>query len=823
MSHESCYHCGLPVPANTHFTVEIKGESQPMCCPGCQAVATAICDGGLSRFYQYRAANAIRPDLSKESVLEAYDLPEVQMDYVEQLPDVSGKPGHLRIQLLVGGITCAACAWLIEQHLETLSGILSVRVNVTNHRAVVEWDAQQLKLSELLKAFLTIGYDARPASDEAARSLREKENRRFIQRLGVAGLGMMQAGMIAVGLYAGAFQGMDPVWQNYLRWVSLIIALPVVLFSAYPFFQAAIRNLRIGHLTMDVPVSLAIGLAFIASCWATVSKTGEVYFDSVSMFTFFLLLGRYLEMRVRHRNDSYAEGLGQLLPPTTTKLSEQGEASVPVKSLQKGDLIRIAVGETIPCDGKIEEGVSSVVEAVLTGEQLPVFKQLGDLVSAGTVNSENPLIVRVSAVGKQTRLSAILSLVEQAKTEKPVQVALADRVAGYFVLAVLFIAAGVALWWWQHEPQQALWVVLSVLVVTCPCALSLATPAAMAVATGALRQKGFLVSRGHVLEVLSSADQMIFDKTGTLTLGNMTIAEVIPLSDLSKRVIVQIAAGLESGSRHPISKAFSEIAEKIAVNNVEQQVGAGISGTIDVDEIPDNIFIAAGLNTASSQITVAIGQPSYITSLFGVTPPDLPTTDATKLPLLLATDQGPLGWVLLQDQLRPGAAEAISKLKSRGLGISLLSGDRENSVADMAKKLGIEHWFGEMSPEQKLIQAKQLQQGGHKLVMVGDGINDVPVLSGADVSVALGDATDFARIHADSIMLSGNLDTLPNAIALARATRSIIRQNLIWALLYNLVALPLAAAGMIPPWAAAIGMSTSSLLVVLNALRLNRL
>lgn len=833
MSNESCYHCGLPVPANTHFTVEIKGESQPMCCPGCQAVATAICDGGLSRFYQYRAANATRPDLSRQSVLEAYDLPEVQADYVEQIPDVSGRPSHLRIQLLVGGITCAACAWLIEQHLEKLSGILSVRVNVTNHRAVVEWDPQQLKLSELLKAFLTIGYDARPASDEAARSLREKENRRFIQRLGVAGLGMMQAGMIAVGLYAGAFQGMDPVWQNYLRWVSLIIALPVVLFSAYPFFQAAIRNLRIGHLTMDVPVSLAIGLAFIASCWATISKTGEVYFDSVSMFTFFLLLGRYLEMRVRHRNDSYAEGLGQLLPPTTTKLSEQGEVSVPVKSLQADDLIRIAVGETIPCDGKIEEGVSSVVEAVLTGEQLPVFKQPGDLVSAGTVNSENPLIVRVSAVGKQTRLSAILSLVEQAKTEKPVQVALADRVAGYFVLAVLFIAAGVAFWWWQHEPQQALWVVLSVLVVTCPCALSLATPAAMAVATGALGQKGFLVSRGHVLEVLSSADQMIFDKTGTLTLGNMTIAEVIPLSGLSKEVLskevlsektlVQIAAGLESGSRHPISKAFSEIAEKIAVNNIEQQVGGGISGMVNIDQIPDNTFMATGFNTATGQIKVAIGQPGYITNLFGVTPPDLPTTDATKLPLLLATEQGPLGWVLLQDQLRPGAAEAISKLKAAGLGVSLLSGDRENSVADMAQKLSIEHWLGEMSPEQKLIQAKQLQQDGHKLVMVGDGINDVPVLSGADVSVALGDATDFARIHADSIMLSGNLDTLPNAIALARATRSIIRQNLIWALLYNLVALPLAAAGMIPPWAAAIGMSTSSLLVVLNALRLNRL
>ena len=833
MSHESCYHCGLPVPANTHFTVEIKGESHPMCCPGCQAVATAICDGGLSRFYQYRAANATRPDLSKQSALEAYDLPEVRSDYVEQITDADGSSKHQRIQLLVGGITCAACAWLIEQHLEKLPGILSVRVNVTNHRAVVEWDVEQLKLSELLKAFLTIGYDARPASDEAARSLREKENRRFIQRLGVAGLGMMQAGMIAVGLYAGAFQGMDPVWQNYLRWVSLIIALPVVSFSAYPFFQAAIRNLRIGHLTMDVPVSLAIGLAFTASCWATISKTGEVYFDSVSMFTFFLLLGRYLEMRVRHRNDSYAEGLGQLLPPTTTKLSEGGEVSVPVKSLQVGDFIRIASGETIPCDGKVEEGASSVVEAVLTGEQLPVFKQPGDLVSAGTVNSENPLVVTVSAIGKQTRLSAILSLVEKAKTEKPVQVALADRVAGYFVLAVLLIAAGVAFWWWQHEPQQALWVVLSVLVVTCPCALSLATPAAMAVATGALRQKGFLVSRSHVLEALSSADHIIFDKTGTLTLGNMTIAEVIPLSSFSdqalseetflKKKIVQIAAGLESGSRHPISKAFLGITERVIVNTVEQQVGAGISGMVDVREIPKNTFTTTTFNTTTGQIKVAIGQPSYIASLFDVVLPDLPTSDTTKLPLLLATEQGPLGWVLLQDQLRPGAEKAISKLKATGLDVSLLSGDRESSVADMAQKLGIDHWSGGMSPEQKLTQAKQLQKDGHKLVMVGDGINDVPVLSGADVSVALGDATDFARIHADSIMLSGNLDTLPKAITLSCATRSIIRQNLIWALVYNLVALPLAAAGMIPPWAAAIGMSTSSLLVVLNALRLNRL
>jgi Cu2+-exporting ATPase len=805
MSDKSCYHCGLPVPENTHFTVEIKGKERDMCCPGCQAVASAICDGGLSRFYQYRATNAVRPDMTKPSALLAYDLPEVQEDYVEQLED-----GHRRIQLLVGGITCAACAWLIEQHLKKFSAITSVSINVTSHRAMVEWDVTQLKLSELLTAFLSIGYDARPASDEVSRALREKENRRFIQRLGVAGLGMMQAGMIAVGLYAGAFQGMEPEWQNYLRWVSLLIALPVVLFSAYPFFHSAFRNLRMGHLTMDVPVSLAIGLAFSASCWATVMRTGEVYFDSVSMFTFFLLLGRYLEMRVRHRNDAHAEGLGQLLPPTTVKISDQGEVSVPVRALKSGDLIRVAAGETIPCDGVVHEGASSVVEAVLTGEQLPVSKRRGDTVSAGTINSESPLLITVSAVGKQTRLAAILSLVEQAKMEKPVQVALADRVAGHFVMAVLVVASVVAYWWWQHEPEQAIWVVLSVLVVTCPCALSLATPAAMAVATGALREHGFLVVRGHVIEALASADQIIFDKTGTLTLGNMSVSQVIPLSDFSEQQILQLAAGLENGSLHPIAKAFSDVTGKASVSALEHKVGAGISGDL------------AQVGMSANPTRIAIGTPRYISDLFAIDLPEIPPLLSAQLPLLLASEKGPLGWILLQDQLRPGVSNAIDKLREQGLGVLLLSGDRESSVADMAGQLNIEQWHGAMSPAQKLAKAKQLQQQGHRVVMVGDGINDVPVLSGADVSVALGDASDFARIHADSIMLSGNLDTLPHAIGLARSTRGVIRQNLGWALFYNLLALPLAAAGMVPPWAAAIGMSLSSLLVILNALRLNK-
>jgi P-type Cu2+ transporter len=797
MTPQSCYHCGLPVPAGTDWTLEIQGELRAMCCPGCLAVATAICDGGLARFYQYRTKSANRPEAPDQASLAVYDLPEVQADYVETVDD------NRQIRLLIGGITCTACAWLIENHLSKLPGVVDVRVNVTSHRALITWNPESLKLSELLKELQQIGYDPRPVSDEAIRQLRNHENRRFLQRLGIAGLGMMQAGMVAIGLYAGTFQGMEPEWQNFLRWVSFIIALPVVLFSAYPFFRAAWYSLRQGHLIMDVPVSLAILLGFSASCWATVTRTGEVYFDSIAMFTFFLLLGRYFEMRVRHRNDMRAESLGQLLPVTARRLNGNKEETIPVKLLSPGNLIRVAAGETIPCDGEITEGVSSVVEAVLTGEQMPVAKSPGDMVSAGTVNSENPLLISVSAVGHKTRLSAILQLVEKALSDKPAAVAMADRVAGYFVAAVLVISVLVAFWWWQHQPEEAIWVVLSVLVVTCPCALSLATPAAIAVATGELRQRGFLISRSRMLEVLSQVDRIVFDKTGTLTLGDLSIVEVIELADQKESDVLAIAATLEQDSRHPIARAFAGTAVTDRGTDVVQEVGSGISATIDGSRF-------------------AIGQPDYISRLFDLPMPAMAPVDAGQLPLLLAEQSRPLAWIILQDQLRSGAASAIQQLTAQGLETVLLSGDRVAAVENMATKLCIQQWFGQQSPAAKLDWVNRCQQAGHRVLMVGDGINDVPVLSGADASVALGDASDFARIHADSILLSGNLNTLPEVIGLARRTRQIIRQNLTWALLYNLLALPLAVAGMIPPWAAAIGMSASSLLVVGNALRLSR-
>ncbi|MDM3871640.1 heavy metal translocating P-type ATPase [Porticoccus sp. W117] len=794
----SCYHCGLDVPPDCHFPVTIEGIEQPMCCPGCQAVAIAIVDGGLGNFYKYRSQQQTRPEEGVDNRFAAYDLPEVQEEFVHHLDD-----GQLQVELLVEGITCAACSWLIEHHLQRIAGVSAVRVNVTTHRCWLSWNNSQVPLSRLLSALQEIGYRARPAGDEEVRANRKRENTRALQRLGVAGIGMMQAGMLAIALYAGAFDGIEHQWQQLLRWVSLVVATPVVLFAAAPFFRAAWRSLKSWHLVMDVPVSLAIGGAYLASVWATVSGSGEVYFDSVSMFTFFLLLGRYLEMRVRHRNEQRMEGLGQLLPPVARRVDDQGEHSVPVKALQPRDFVKVGPGDIIPCDGVVVDGHSNVVEAVLTGEQSPVEKTRGDAVSAGTVNSENPLLIEVQAVGKRTRLSAILQLVARAQLEKPRQLALADRLAGYFVGFVLLVSAAVAWHWYQQAPEKALWVTLSVLVVTCPCALSLATPTALAVATHGLRQRGLLVSRGHVMDGLLKIKRVVFDKTGTLTTGEMKVAKVISRSGAPEQKILAIAAALEAGSRHPIARAFDECDGGLMATAIDNRIGAGVSGIVD-------------------GVRYAIGREQYITELFGRSD-ELPEAPAGgEVWLLLASESRILGWILLRDQLRPDAADAVARLQTNGVQVELLSGDRPVAVAALASQLGISHWQGGISPEEKLAHVRQLQTQQQPVLMVGDGINDVPVLSGADVSVAMGDAADIARIHADSILMSSEIGVLPQSLTFAHFTHRIIRQNLGWALAYNLLALPLAALGLVPPWAAAIGMSASSLVVVLNALRLSR-
>ena len=792
-----CFHCSLPIPANDPYRLEIDGEEQSFCCTGCLAIASAIVEGGLENFYQFRSEMGVRPDANRQE-FQAYDLPDVQQEFVDTLENT----GEKQAALLLEGITCAACVWLIEHHLSALEGITSVRVNATTHRCLVTWNPEHLQLSAIMQSLDDIGYQPHPASNEKQQVLRETENRRALMRLGVAGFGMMQVGMVAVGLYSGA----DEDWVGYLRWLSLIIATPVVFFAAQPFFSAALRSLKSRHLTMDVSVSLAIGGAYLASCWATLTHGGEVYFDSVSMFTFFLLWGRYLEMRVRHRNGIDTDKLAQVLPVTATRKGADGEfESVPIKQLQVGDWILVPSGTHLPCDGTVLEGCSGVVETLITGEPDAVAKQPGDQVIAGTLNTDSPLHIEVSAVGRQTKLSAIESLVEQAQQEKPSQVALADRLAGYFVGFVLVVAASVATAWWYVDSSKALWVTLSVLVVTCPCALSLASPTALTVAVAWLRQQGLLVTKGHVMEGLNQIDRVIFDKTGTLTVGRPQLVQVLTVAaggsleedhEDRKNQLLAWCAALEQGSTHPIARAFEPYATHIAADNIRQTTGEGVEGEIDGQPIK-------------------LGKPQFV----GVD--QQPPTGGQWL--ALGSNGQLLAWIRLQDQLRDTAVPMVEALRKRGLQLELLSGDGEASVELVASQLGISQWKADQSPADKLSHLKAIQNQGGKVLMVGDGINDVPVLSSAFVSVAMGGATDLAQTQADGVLLNSNLMTLDAGFDCAARTRQIIRQNLGWALCYNVSALPLAALALIPPWAAAIGMSASSLIVLLNALRINRL
>ncbi|WP_232301171.1 heavy metal translocating P-type ATPase [Gilvimarinus agarilyticus] len=785
-----CFHCSEPVPAGVDYCVNINGEPRAMCCPGCQAVASAIVDGGLTRFYQYRTEASERPDSTSKLSWDIYDLPDIQQDFVVPLPD-----GAMQANLLLEGISCAACSWLIETHLSQFAGVLQVRVNVTSFRTQLTYHPEQVALSKLLAELHAIGYRPRPATDDQQRALEVRDNRMALARLGVAGFGMMQAGMVAVGLYTGA----SDEWQSVLRGLSMLLTTPVVLFSAWPFFRAAWRSLKAGQLVMDVPVALAVGLGYGASCWATFSGTGDVYFESIAMFVFFLLVGRYLEMRARYRHRIGGANIAQLLPSVACRWESGEWQQVAAKLLQPGDRILVAAGDTFPADGEVLAGTSGVNEALLTGESVPVTKSAGSFVIAGSQNNESPLEVRVSATGGQTQLSAIEQMVARAQAEKPPQVALADRVARYFIAAVLLICTAVTIGWSMVAPERALWVALSVLVVTCPCALALAMPTAITAATEYLRRAGVLITRGHVLETLTKVNRVVFDKTGTLTYGQLRVAEVKPLTDdVSREQLLALCAALEQGSNHPIARAFSEYAPNQAVTGVQQETGGGVSGRIDaVDYRLGNIaFAAAG------------------------PVPELPPEP--YLWLLLARGEQPLGYIGLADQVREEAAGVVAALIDEGVAVELLSGDTPANTARLAAQVGIAQYEGGASPAAKLARLQQRQALGDVTLMVGDGINDVPTLSGADVSIAMAGASDLARTHADCLLLQDHLQPLLLCLSRARATRRVIRQNLTLSLMYNSLALPLAALGLVPPWAAAIGMTASSLLVVLNALRLTR-
>lgn len=799
---QNCFHCGLPVPPAAKYQARVLGEDRPMCCLGCKAVAEAIVEGGMEDFYRYRTeASPQGHELVPRELesLRLYDREALQKSFVTQDGDTR------EAALILEGMTCPACVWLNEKHVRALQGVLAFSINYSTQRARVQWDAKQIQLSDILQAITALGYSAHPFDAGRQEASAKRERTVALRRVGVAGLSMMQVMMLAIAMYSGDFHGMDDQLRNYLRWASLLLTLPVMFYSATGFFTSAWRELKIKRLGMDLPISLTLGLSFIASIWATVTQSGEVYFDTVTMFVFLLLTGRYLEMMARHKASAAADALVKLLPTIAARINTRGEEEmVPVIELCSGDRVRIRPGESVPADGVILEGRSSVDESLLTGESLPSGRGVGDVLIGGSVNVESPLLMRVDKVGADTMLSSILRLLDRAQAEKPRIGEIADRAAQWFVLGLLITSVLVAAWWWAHEPGRAFWVVISLLAITCPCALGLATPAALTAATGSLTRLGLLVTRGHALETLAKTNHVVFDKTGTLTYGRLTLEKIIPLpgTGMDEGALLALAAALERASEHPVAKAILAAAPSgLAAENLGSHPGQGVEGDIEGRRY-------------------RLGNAEFASGLCTLAPPSPPSETGTLV--LLADEQRALGWLVLRDVARTEAHEVINQLRARGLKVSLLSGDRPAEAQRMGASLGIEQVFGGLHPQDKLEQLRRFQQNGDVVLMVGDGVNDAPVLAGAQVSLAMGGGTQLAQSSADMILLSENLRHIPSGLSVARKTMRIIHENLAWALGYNIIAIPAAAAGFVPPWLAAVGMSLSSLVVVLNALRLRQ-
>lgn len=798
-----CYHCGLEVITGDKFSDVIDGARQLFCCPACKTIASTIIDSGMQSFYQFRTGAESAPS---EEILsasfDAFDDPQFQQQLASFSTDNQGER-IATVNLLVGGVHCAACVWLLENYLQRATGVRSMQVSLNEHKATLTWYADQTRLSTLCQLIARLGYQPEPYTPSKFQAMQRRENRQALRRLGVAGIAMMQVGMFAIALYAGGMKSIAIEYRDFIRWVSLIVTTPVVFYSAVPFFTGAWRGLKLAKPGMDLPVAIAIALAYVASTIATVSGSGEVYFDSVTMFTFLLLGGRYLEMRARHFSGKLnANDLNSLLPSTTILLSNNAstQQSVPLFKVKPGDVILIKAGQVVPVDGCVIDGSSGVNESQLTGEFMLQRKTVGDHVLAGSVNGDGALTVRVQATGAQLQLQTINQLLGQAHVQKPLIAQWADRLASVFVVAVLLLSV-VTYWIWHYiDSADAFWIMLSVLVISCPCALSLATPAALAAATSRLRRLGLLVTRAQVWQRMAKVTHVVCDKTGTLTQGKLTIVGVQCHGSLSQSQCLEIATALEMHSEHPIASAFDQPRVlRAPATNVKVVTGKGLEGTI------------AGK-------VYRIGTAAYTCGLYGGSVNALPTQPGQRI--FLSDQHSMLCSIELQDTLRESAQVLVRTLQHQGLQVHMLSGDSRENAEQLSARLGLDHCVANASPEQKLAYIRQLQADGACVLMLGDGINDIPVLAVADVSVAMCHASNLAKTHADCILLSNTLRTVLTLFDVTAKTRRIIKQNLAWALTYNTLALPLAASAMIAPYIAALGMSLSSLVVMFNALRL---
>jgi P-type Cu2+ transporter len=745
----SCFHCGLPVREPGRHRALLLGAERELCCAGCEAVASTIAAGGFERYYEARTAVAPRAVSDQESIFSEPQAPEAS--------------------LVLERITCGACLWLIEAVLRRVPGVTEVHVNFATRRAHVGWDPARTTLAKIVAAVRAIGYDACPYEPRRQEESERRERRTALWRLFVAAFGAMQVMMYAFPAYV------DEVSQESLqvmRWASLLITLPVLLFACRPFFAGARRELAAGAIGLETPIALGLGAGFAASAWATFAGTGEVYFDSISMLAFLLLAARYAEGELRRRA---ARTLDPLLK------------AVAFGSFSAGQQLTVAPGERFPADGMVEQGLSSADESLLTGESRAVAKRPGDVVVGGSVNLEQPVTMKVTRAGADTQAAAIARLAERAGASKPRLVEAADRVARQLTYVVLIVAALAALYW------ENVWIGVAVLVVTCPCALALSAPVVLTRAAAKLVGRGALLTRSSALEALSRVTDVVIDKTGTLTEGRLALAGTRILGRLDEKACLGLAASLEASSRHPVRHAFSGIATFPV--EARHAVGEGIEARVDGR-------------------LVRIGSKAFCAALCR-----LPLQEDVPSSVFLADGNGWLAAFDLEDRLRPDSMKVISEMAAKGLGVHLASGDRPAIVAALAQRLGIEHWRGAMTPQQKHDYVARLQREGRVVAMIGDGLNDAPVLARAEVSFAMGAGADAAQLKADVVLTGNSLGAVLESFELSKRAMRLVRQNLAWAVAYNALALPFAALGYIGPWEAALFMAASSAAVLANAAR----
>jgi len=716
--------------------------------------------------------------------------------------------------VVIEGMHCAACSLTVEDALTRIPGVISAQVGAASHRAKVVWSSNAVKPSVWMRSVQSSGYRAVPANDAFASERRKLETRQALWRWLVAGLCMMQVMMYAYPAYVAHPGDLTGEMEQLLRWASWVLTLPVIFFSCGPFFRNALRDIVQVRISMDLPVALGMFITFVMSTAGTFEPNGmfghEVYFDSLTMFVFFLLTGRWLELRLRDKTAGSLEALMNRLPDSVERMRADGAYErVAVRRLVVGDVIRVQPGETIAADGVLVRGETLVDEALLTGESRPLTRAVGAAVLSGSHNLSSTVEVRVEQVGDATRFAQIVALMESASATKPQGAMLADRLAKPFLIGVLLAATGACAWWWGRDPGHALIVAVAVLVVTCPCALSLATPAAMLAAAGAMARSGVMVRRLQALEVLATVDTLVFDKTGTLTRDAMVLGLVQVRPGSTPAEALAMAAALARHSLHPVSRTLASaqrdagVAQVWTCEAVTEHAGQGVAG----------VAISTQPGGAVESRSLRLGSTIFC---------NVEHVNTVGAVVHLSDETGWLASFELKEDVRELAAETVASLQKLGVSVSILSGDRSESVARIAALAGITRARGGCAPDDKLAYIRELQAQGHQVAMVGDGLNDGPVLAGANVSFAFGQGAPLAHAKADFVILGEQLMSVVQTVALSRRTLRIVRQNLWWALLYNAACVPLAIAGLLPAWLAGLGMASSSLLVVLNALRLTR-